>query len=174
MLFRSKTHYKSSIYDITEDSEGKEWLGSRGGGLCIDGRWYKSNSEDTTSISKDHIFKIYRDTKDRMWIGTFGGGLNLALKENGNYSFRHFFNDTYTQGHIRAIVQDKHERMWIGTNDGIYVFNPDSLIKDEIKYTVYNISNGLLKADEIKSIILDTKDRIWIGTSGAGDRKSVV
>ena len=36
------------------------------------------------------VFTLYCDRKGRMWIGTFGGGLDLAIKENNRYTFRHF------------------------------------------------------------------------------------
>ena len=58
--------------------------------------------------------------------------------------------------------------IWMGTSAGVYVFNPDLLIKNPSAYYTFNYNNGKLKSNEIRSIMEDKNGRIWIGTSGAG------
>lgn len=103
-----------------------------------------------------------------MWIGTFGGGLDLAVKGENGYTFRHFLNKSFGQRRTRAIMEDKNGWMWIGNSDGVSVFHPDSLIANSTNYLTYNYNNGKLLSNEIKCIYQDTKGRIWIGTSGGG------
>ncbi len=178
----ARRNFHSNIYAVKEDATGKIWMGSRGDGLCIDNVWYKNNPKDTRSIADNNIFCILRDKKNRMWVGTFGGGLDLVVKVNGKYVFRHFFNQFYGQKQIRVLCEDRNGMIWVGTSDGVYIFNPDLLIQNPKNYYLFNYTNGKLKSNEIRSIMQDRQGRIWIGTSGAGfsmcipgkDYKSIV
>ena len=164
----SSRYFDSNIYAAEEGGDGSIWLGSRGNGLSIDGKWYAYDSGDPTSIGNNNIFTLYRDRKSRMWVGTFGGGLNLAVKENDRYRFRRFFNSSYSQRQIRVIQEDNNGWMWVGTSAGVYIFNPDSLMVNPDNYIAYNYNNGKLRSNEIKCIHQDSKGRIWVGTSGRG------
>ncbi|MDR2914723.1 MAG: response regulator [Tannerella sp.] len=161
--------YPSSIYEIIKDDKGRTWQGSRGNGLCIDNKWYRKNADDATSLTNDNIFHIHQDSKKRMWIATFGGGLDLAIEDsNGNFSFRHFFNHNYSVRQMRVINEDKNGMLWCGCDDGLFVFNPDSLIQDPMKYYHYNYQSGQLKSNEVRALLCDSKGNMWIGTAGSG------
>ena len=163
-----KQYFDSNIYSVVEGADGSLWMGSRGNGLSIDGKWYTYNPADASSIGNDNIFTLYRDGKARIWIGTFGGGLSLAVKEKEGYSFKRFLDKTYSQRQIRVVLEDKNGWMWVGTSDGVCVFRPDSLITNPDSYMTYNYNSGKLRSNEIKCIYQDSKGRIWVGTSGAG------
>lgn len=163
-----KHHFSSNIYGMAEDKEETVWVGSRGEGLQIGEKWYVNQPGNASSISNNNIFTLYCDQKGHMWIGTFGGGLDLAIKGENGYTFRHFLNKTFGQRRTRAIMQDRNGWMWIGNSDGVSVFYPDSLIADSENHLTYNYNNGNLLSNEIKCIYQDTKGRIWIGTSGGG------
>ncbi|WP_321426386.1 two-component regulator propeller domain-containing protein [uncultured Bacteroides sp.] len=161
-------NYHSNIYAVQQDAAGKVWMGSRGDGLCIDGVWYKNDPNNPNSISENNVFSILRDSRNRMWVATFGGGLDLAVFKNGKYIFKHFINQSYGQKQVRVLLQDINGMIWAGTSDGVYVFNPDLIVKNPKRYDVYNCNNGKLKSNEIRAIMQDKSGRIWIGTSGAG------
>lgn len=160
-------YYHSNIYAVAEDADGRLWLGSRGDGLCIGNTWY-THGANASSLGRNQIFCIHRDRKDRMWVGTFGGGLDLAIRKGDGYEFMHFLNKTSTQKQIRVIEEDCNGWMWVGTSDGVYVFQPDSLIADPENYLEYNNRNGKLRNNEIRCLCSDSKGRVWVGTSGAG------
>jgi signal transduction histidine kinase/ligand-binding sensor domain-containing protein/DNA-binding response OmpR family regulator len=164
-----KHSYPSSIYETITDYKGRTWQGSRGNGLCIDNKWYRKDAENATSLANDNIFHIYEDSKKRVWIATFGGGLDLAVEDsNGDFSFCHFFNHNYSVKQMRVINEDKNGMLWCGCDDGLFVFNPDSLIKDPAKYYHYNYQGGHLKSNEIRALLCDSKGNMWIGAAGAG------
>ncbi len=163
-----KSFFPSNIYAVNEDGKGTIWMGSRGGGLRIGDRWYQSSVSDPASLSSNHIFCLYLDAKKRMWVGTFGGGLDLAIEDKGSYRFRHFLNKSYSQKQIRALQEDNNGMMWVGTSNGVYIFQPDSLIHHPDNYLECNYDNGLLRNNEIKCMLRDSKGRMWIGTSGSG------
>lgn len=144
-------------------------MGTRGKGLQVgDDQHYIHQATDTNSLAADPVFCILQDRKQRMWIGTFGGGLDLAVPKKDKYIFRHFFNKTYGQKEIRTICEDRNGWIWVGTSEGVFVFDPDRIIKDPNDFYQYNLDNHALKSNEIKSIIQDKKGRIWIAESGIG------
>ena len=166
---KSKKYYDINIYSACEDSKGNIWLGTRGKGLQVgDDQHYIHQATDTNSLAADPVFCILQDRKQRMWIGTFGGGLDLAVPKKDKYIFRHFFNKTYGQKEIRTICEDRNGWIWVGTSEGVFVFDPDRIIKDPNDFYQYNLDNHALKSNEIKSIIQDKKGRIWIAESGIG------
>ena len=165
---KEKHKFTSNIYAMAEDNDGKVWMGSRGDGLCIDGKWYVAKSTDSTSVGNNNIFILYCDSKGRMWVGTFGSGLDLAVKGENGYTFRHFLNKNFGQRRTRAILEDRNGWMWVGNSDGVHVFHPDSLIADPENYLVYNYNNGKLLSNDVKCLHQDTQGRIWIGASGGG------
>lgn len=160
--------FQSNIYVVAKDADNRLWMGSRGEGVNIDGVWYKHKNGDPSSLANDHVFCIYRDRKDRMWVGTFNGGLDLAVNGKDGYTFKHFFDKSYNQRQIRAVSEDKNGYIWVGTSNGIYVFDPDSLIANSSSYWEYNSQNGKLGSNEVKSFCPDSRGRMWIATSGAG------
>lgn len=166
----SKEHFEhSNIYAVAEDRQGKVWLGSRGNGLRIDGKWYVSDREKPGSLGFNHIFCFLCDSKGRMWIGTFGGGLDLAVPQaDGTYTFRHFLNKTYGQRQVRSLLEDHNGRIWVGTSDGAFVFRPEELLADSDRYVEFSSRNGKLRNNEIKCLYEDRNGRMWLGTSGAG------
>lgn len=167
---KNKKYYDVNIYSVGEDSKKNVWLGTRWKGLQIGSeQYYIHQATDTNSLAADPIFCILKDRKQRMWIGTFGGGLDLAIPQNGKYIFRHFLNKTtYGQKEIRTLCEDKNGWIWVGTSEGVFVFNPDRIIKDPTDFYQYNFSNHTLKSKEIKSIIQDKKGRVWIAEDGIG------
>ena len=161
-------YFHSNIYALTEDKQGRMWMGTRGNGLKVGDTWYYNNPSDLTALSDNNVFAIYRDRKDRMWIGTFGGGLNLAVKTGNGYQFKHFFQDSYGEKRVRVIQEDRNGMMWVGTNNGIYIFHPDSLINSPKNYVLYNHVNETFPSNEIRCLVNDHEGNMWIGTTGAG------
>jgi len=167
-LKSARKNFHSNIYAAMEDSSGKIWIGSRGDGISVDNIWYRNNPSDTNSLSNNNIFCIYQDSRQRVWIGTFGGGLDLAEKTESGYEFRHFLNKAYGQKQIRAICEDNNGMMWVGSSDGVYVFNPDSLVLDPDNYYKYDNAKGGLRSNEVKYLFPDSRGNVFVATSGAG------
>lgn len=165
---KSSSVFDTNIYAMIEDSEGNKWYGSRGKGVTVNNVLYRNVWNDSLSLSSNHIYSLFMDTDKRVWIATFGGGLNLAIKENGKYIFKRFFNNTYGQKRVRTICQDYNGWMWIGTDEGLFIFNPDELIKNSNSYYHYSFNNGLFYSNEIRCIESDSKGNIWISEAGSG------
>jgi len=165
-------------FTIAEDTLGRKWLGTKGGGLFVfspngDRVIEKHILHDQVSqaSSSNNIFTVLRDNKNRMWLATFGGGLHLAEYNQGKIDFRQFKFGSEHFDMMRSMIQDKEGLIWCGTNDGIVVFDPDELLLDETKYRVLHVhfyNKELSGYDEVKVIYEDSKGYIWLGTTGGG------
>lgn len=155
-----------NIYSFHEDKESGQWIGTRRNGLYINGRLYVHQPQNPHSLSNNSIYQILKDRKGRMWIGTLGGGLELATKDKDEYMFRTFLDKTYGSRRIRTLCEDHNGYIWVGTSDGLYIFQPDRLIKNRNDY--YHYDKKQIGSDEIRHILEDSQGRIWIGTAGKG------
>lgn len=166
---KSSESYPSIIYDATEDNEGRLWLATRGSGIYVDGVNYTQTPNDPGSLPNANVFALCTDDKGRVWIGTMGGGMALAVSQpDGSYKFRQFFNDTYSRRRIRSIAIDVRGNVWAASNDGLLVFDPDSLIFDPQKYVQYNLDNHNFKGDVVHCVVRDNYNTMWIGGAGFG------
>lgn len=160
--------YGSNIYAVAEDTNGVRWYASRTKGLIVGNRVYMHNPLDSSSLSTNQVFCLLKDHKNRIWVGTFGGGLDLAIPGKDGYRFRHFLTSTYGQRQVRVIFEDDNHWIWVGTSEGVYVFDPDALLKNPKAYYSYTFDNGMLRSNEIRSITSDGKGHILIAESGSG------
>jgi signal transduction histidine kinase/ligand-binding sensor domain-containing protein/DNA-binding response OmpR family regulator len=172
---------------ITEDSTGNVWLGTRGSGILVFpssvGKpgdafpkpvHYLLHDTDLQNTSSNNVFDILLDSKNRMWAATFGGGLHYAdLNAKGftDNTFHHINARTVNQDMVRVILQDHTGMIWTGTNEGVNVFDPDELIRNNDNYINFHFdvnNDRSINNNEVKAIFEDSKARIWFGTTGGG------
>lgn len=157
----------TNMYAVEKDDEGRVWYGTRGKGVMVGDEQYAHHSGDSASLSSNQVYNLYKDSRGRMWVATLGGGLNLAVREGGTYRFRSFFLEEGAN-RVRTVCEDADGWMWMGTDKGVFVFHPDTLLKDPDAYYNYTLENGDLYSNEIRSIVRDSEGCVWIAETGAG------
>ena len=77
---------------LFQDSKGKIWVGTIGGGLNLYNplnetfTHYIHDSKKTNSLSNDDVYDIFEDSDGDLWIATYGGGLNKFNPQTGNFT----------------------------------------------------------------------------------------
>jgi hypothetical protein len=152
---------------ITEDQDGKLWMGSEAGGICVidyDKKVRKSyvmNTNDKNSLSNNDVKSIVF-MGQFAWIATNGGGLNrLDLKTD---SFRVYsMNDGLSSDALMGILKDKNDRLWISSTKGLMRFDTKTG-----KVEIFDKSQGI-QGNEFKynsQLILSDGRMMFGGVNG--------
>ena len=118
------------ILELTEDREGKIWIGTDSSGLRrfdpVTGQLatYEHVPNDPDSLSDDRVNSVHFDRSGTMWVGT-QNGLDRLDPHTGRVS-------TLTQREglpgnaVGCILEDKSGNLWMSTNNGVGRFNVES------------------------------------------------
>ncbi|MBC7902027.1 MAG: hypothetical protein H7Y27_01330, partial [Gemmatimonadaceae bacterium] len=148
------------VVAILKDAKGFMWFGTDEGLNKYDGyrfKVYKSDPDDTTSLSNSFVFDVKEDRSGRLWVAT-AGGLDLFDRKNDN--FIHYGSPG--KGSARTIFQDSRANIWIGTADGL--FKLDEKTKKFKKYVHRDTDSTSISNDFIYRVVEDKQGRLWIAT----------
>lgn len=162
------------IRTIVKDSDGFIWIGTDNSLIRFDGyniTQFVHNPDDSTTISSKNISCIKPDKRGNLWIATMGGGLNLFIKETN--SFKRFYsveNDNNSLSHnwVNRIFVDSKERLWICTQNGLNLFDYNTLKFNRYMLNLEKIEkpSGLTKSS-LLDISEDNNGNLWLTTSDA-------
>ena len=145
---------------IIQDYKGFMWFGTEGGLNKYDGykiTIYRSDSEDSLSLSSDLIYDILEDRDKNLWVCT-NNGLNLYNRKLDNFfRFQHEPDDPHSisDNVAEKLFQDKEGRIWIGARNGLNLYN-----NEEKNFTRYD-ANGT--RGRINAIYEDSQENLWLG-----------
>lgn len=136
----SKKLPAESVYGILRDRQGKLWVGTYGGGICIFGAESRNISMLNTGMDfpSNSINSLFEDSQGGVWIATRAGlGYVPDTRYPERYSFYgydHGLEDVF----IRAVQEDVNGEIWISTNNGISHWD-----KKEQKFDNYDYRDGI-------------------------------
>ena len=189
LLYSRSSDY--SITSISEDAEGRIWIGTWGRGLFILDKQsnkitnFCNNKDDPYSLSFNRVTKILSDKNKNMWIATFGGGLNKATfnsaptNSNNKLHFQHYKNlisnkSSLSDNKVTTLFEDKSGSLWIGTYYGglnkLDLKNQKEKI-ETAKFTYFisqKKNQSSLSDNSVMAITEDDSGFLWIGTFGGG------
>lgn len=161
---------QGTITSIVQDDRGFMWFGTYDGLNRYDGvkfKVYKSDVEDSLSLSHNSITSICEDSHNNLWIGTMAGGLNLYNWEKDN--FIRFQNDPYdstslNNNIVQNIFEDNVGNLWLGTwGGGLNLYNRE---KSEFRHFMHDPDNpNSLPANFVNKIAQDKDGNLWLATS---------
>ena len=165
---------------VMVDNTGKIWFGGGNNGDygldCYVPRtgkttYYRSNKNDSTSLSNNDINCIYQDHSGNIWVGTNGSGICKLDPETGKFTrYPYIRNNLFNRSNHGAldddqayyIFEDKNSTLWVGTNTGsLNRFN-----RKTGTFTSYlGIAPGFYTILSIKE---GPQNDLWVGTYDGG------
>jgi len=148
------------INSIVSDKHGFLWIGTIDGLNKYDGHkitTYRTNVNDTTTISDNHILALILDSKDRLWVYT---RLGMNLYDDDFDHFLRFGSDQklrtdYATNEMSSIIEDRKGNLWfVDSRNGLVMFDTQTFVFE--KYTAMTSRVG--------AIHIDADDIIWVGT----------
>lgn len=126
---------------------------------------YKSDANNTSTISSDKATVLFSDQSEMLWVGTQNGLNKFDVKKE---SFKRYMSTdgdehSLSDNHITAICQDNQGVIWVGTANGL-----NALYLESDRCDRYTKANSDLKDNHITALYVDRRGTLWIGTKTAG------
>ena len=142
------------IYDLFEDSQGRVWVGTWGGGLALfDGKTWKTMTTQD-GLASSAVTSFAEDRAGRIWIATDAG---LNVYESG------VIRDAGLTGmSLLNVILDRHGHLWAGcwraysSGGGLYRL-------DGTTWKAFGRGDGM-PGMEILKVFEDSRGWIWVGT----------
>ncbi len=150
-----------AIYDISLDSTGALWLGTKVHGLLrfADGSWTRYDTQNS-DLPDNYTWDVVADEENRIWVGTRYGG--VAVFDGGSWVTYNTATSPLPSNEVGCLALDGSGRMWIGTRQGLAVV-------EKQQWSVYTSANSGLPHDYIEAAAVDRgTGAIWLGTFGGG------
>lgn len=121
----------TDVRSITEDRNGRMWVGTTDGLMSFDGKFKKPSDikfetyreSHKSGVTDNDIFTMYKDHKGYIWMGIFGSGLNKIEyydeKKRKPVLKTYMINEKQGGDVISSIVEDKSHNLWICTESGL-------------------------------------------------------
>jgi signal transduction histidine kinase/ligand-binding sensor domain-containing protein/CheY-like chemotaxis protein/AraC-like DNA-binding protein len=167
------------VYNIFEDTHGRIWAGTYGGGINLlvkAGQTYKflnySNCfKKYPHPNCDKIRYIQEDNDQNIWVGTTNGLIIIRTKnklpedfEFSLYQKESMDKTSLSNNDVHYILKDKKGQIWVSTFGGglcKVIKNPSENKKPVFK--VFTTENGL-PIDIILSMLEDKQGNLWLAT----------
>ncbi|WP_420318629.1 ligand-binding sensor domain-containing protein [Ekhidna sp.] len=152
---------QNTTTQIIQDKEGFLWIGTQDGLNKFDGydfKIYRTNENDSTTLTNNYIKTIEIDKYDNIWLGT-QIGLTKYNTKTGRFT-RFLMDQDSLLIDLRRVVNDlliDGDRIYIGTESGL-------LVADDIKKPRFTLDPIFPGDAHIRAIVKDDRGFIWIGT----------
>ncbi len=149
-----KNNYITALY---QDSKGKIWIGTDGGGITVLDGESRINYSKESGIGSNFISAICEDNSGNIWIATDGSG--LSKYSDGIFTIYNNQNG-YSFDVVQDLIADDQGNIWLATPNGLQVFNSRSSTKIKLGSELDNI--------KIWKIEKAGRSGLWLGTNGKG------
>ena len=153
----------SSVWRISEDSQGNLWFGTYSGGLCFINLDEQRNMKTFNGQSDDLNYPLvssFEEDENAIWIGTEGRGLNRYDKRTGEFTY--FMHqpgkNSLSYDNIQALLFTGSHKLWIGMSRG----GMDCFDTKTGTFTHYTLGNAMLKNDHVQRIVAEADSGLWI------------
>ncbi|MCB0833412.1 MAG: PAS domain S-box protein, partial [Bacteroidetes bacterium] len=148
----------ATVYSVYEDRKHALWFATGEAGLCRmdDSGWTCFTTKD--GLTDNSAFSILEDLSGNFWCLTYRGVSRLR----GNHFESAFGKGKLDKFVTLSITQDSSGGIWFGTENGIFLFENDSLLH-------FTEADGLT-SNIVYFVGVDHLDHLWIGHNRGVDK----
>ena len=164
----------TEVRNITEDNNGRLWIGTIDGLMSIDTHFHKPEDiifhtyHDTpnATFANNDIYTLYRDQRQQIWVGAFGGGLQRLILTNNEKQKGAAINfqplgarEGLRNDVIFSATEDHLTHLWFATEGGLSCYNQETgRIRNFDRY------DGLPSVEMEEASAVSCQDgQIWMG-----------
>lgn len=159
----------NDIFSIKEDSKGRIWVGTNGGGINLMDATnkvivrYRKNpvlTNDQDFPGNNFIRFIEEDNSGNIWIGTYGSGISIFNPATAKFSVLNKARNKLPNDLTLSVLKDHKGNLWVGTfSGGLSLF-------DRQKNSFLNFSEDAgLNNSTVYAIVEDEQGQIWVSTN---------
>jgi signal transduction histidine kinase/ligand-binding sensor domain-containing protein/CheY-like chemotaxis protein/HPt (histidine-containing phosphotransfer) domain-containing protein len=163
----------NSVTRITEDTSGRLWISTKGGGLNkydpINNSFsaiYVSQNPKRSPLSNE-IYTIFCDSAGILWLG-YDGAFSSFNPETGEFS--HYTSKSHNiprLGIVNQFDQMQDGTIWAATlQSGLLEISSESNRIKVHRHEKNNLSS--LSSDTIASVLVDSSDNVWAASRDKG------
>jgi ligand-binding sensor domain-containing protein/signal transduction histidine kinase len=164
---------QGTVLCILQDRRGFLWFCTAGGLNRYDGYTFtifKSEEEDSSSLSSNSVFALYEDPQGALWVGTNGGGVDRLDPKTQKFTHhKHIPGNpgSLVNDAVRDVTMDRQGRLWVATINGLDRLDPGS--KVFVHYQNHPSQTNSLSANHVYSLLVDRDGTLWVGTEAGLD-----
>ena len=163
------------VLSIFEDSKGRIWVGTDGGGLNLFNKetgtftHFRKEPGSSNTMSTNVITAIGEDAAGNILLGTWAGGMmQYSVEKNHWYIHRSNENNinSLSIDHVFCIKKDAKGNLWLG----LIIDWMDQYIPTENRFVHYGPKSELAikPSGHVFCIVFDKKNKLWLGTNNGG------
>lgn len=159
VTFDRRSHPKllsNRIRTLFEDSRGRLWIGTEGGGVSILANGTLTTRSSDKGIPSDYVRAIAEDSAGNIWIGTDGEGLCILMADT---ILRYDKHNSILDDRITSLVAGNNGSMWVGTYNGLFKHQDNTWAR-------FTRKDGI-SSDTITCMVA-MGEELWFGTFGGG------
>ncbi|MCG8699459.1 MAG: SpoIIE family protein phosphatase [Bacteroidales bacterium] len=156
----------NNIQTVFEDSKGRKWLGTAGGGLALFDENNNSITHYQVGMEGDIVFSILEDDDGLLWMSTNNGISSFNPLASTGEQFSNFTIDDGLQGSmyiINSAYKSPNGELFFGGYNGFNRFHPNNMKFDtlppKLKITDIKVYNRSITSGEYM-VNYDTLPRI--------------
>jgi ligand-binding sensor domain-containing protein len=151
------------IVAFLQASDGKIWVGTRGGVAVIENGNIKAFTVED-GLASNYTRSLYEDSDGAVWIGSYDGGLTRF--KDGKFT-RFTMKDGLSSNGVFCILEDGRGWFWMNSNQGIFRVSRQELndfAEGKTKFLTsisYDKQDGLLNIEgKSHGLTATEKDRV--------------
>ena len=161
---------------MAEDSSGRLWICTEGGGLnCYNADTgiftrYQHRKGDASSVGSNNLKSIfYRKENERLYVGAHPGGIFvLDLKSNKGHTLHNIVGDPTSLPHeIVNDIQEYKDGLALLTQGGVAFMDPVTEKFSPLSNDV-NVRKLLNKRYAFETFLIDSRQRMWLASVNGG------